>query len=152
MPSVRGVPKPQAVLAREMTRLVHGQEGLDAAERITESLFRGSLERRCRESDLYCNCARMVMPASGAVACMQFPETLTQLLTADSVWRASGKQVKECPGAQCGNRRSTGLEVGLGWQCRRRGPVFECRAAAVHQRFLPGQTGQEKAPPVSKLA
>ncbi len=37
-------PKAQAILAEEVTRLVHGQEGLDAARRITETLFSGAVE------------------------------------------------------------------------------------------------------------
>lgn len=36
-----GRPQAQEVLAREATRLVHGDEGLDAALRITEALFSG---------------------------------------------------------------------------------------------------------------
>ncbi|WP_207063290.1 tyrosine--tRNA ligase [Motiliproteus sp. SC1-56] len=36
-----GRPEGQRVLAREATRLVHGEEGLLAAERITEALFSG---------------------------------------------------------------------------------------------------------------
>ncbi|MCV6603900.1 MAG: tyrosine--tRNA ligase, partial [Porticoccaceae bacterium] len=34
----------QSILAREATRLVHGDEGLQAAERITEALFSGGLD------------------------------------------------------------------------------------------------------------
>src|SRR5690606_3691707 len=37
-------PKAQAILAEEVTRLVHGQEGLDAAQRITETLFSGAVD------------------------------------------------------------------------------------------------------------
>lgn len=36
-------PKAQGVLAREVTRLVHGDEGLLAAQRITDALFSGDL-------------------------------------------------------------------------------------------------------------
>ena len=36
-----GRPEAQAVLAREVTRLVHGQDGLSAAERITDVLVHG---------------------------------------------------------------------------------------------------------------
>ena len=36
-------PRAQYVLAEEVTRLVHGEEGLNAAKRITESLFSGRL-------------------------------------------------------------------------------------------------------------
>ncbi|OMH32197.1 tyrosine--tRNA ligase [Motiliproteus sp. MSK22-1] len=37
----QGRPQGQAVLAREVTKLVHGDEGLQAAERITQALFSG---------------------------------------------------------------------------------------------------------------
>lgn len=36
-------PRAQYVLAEQVTRLVHGEEGLVAAKRITECLFSGSL-------------------------------------------------------------------------------------------------------------
>lgn len=36
-------PRAQYVLAEQVTRLVHGEEGLVAAKRITESLFNGNL-------------------------------------------------------------------------------------------------------------
>lgn len=36
-----GRPQAQAILAKEVTRLVHGDEGLVAAERITQALFSG---------------------------------------------------------------------------------------------------------------
>lgn len=41
--SAVGRPAAQGVLAREVTRLVHGQKGLEAAERISEALFSGEL-------------------------------------------------------------------------------------------------------------
>lgn len=37
-----GRPDAQRVLAEEMTRLVHGQDGLEAAQRITQAMFSGS--------------------------------------------------------------------------------------------------------------
>lgn len=40
--AAQGRPQAQRVLAREMTRMVHGEEGLAAAERITEAMFSGS--------------------------------------------------------------------------------------------------------------
>ena len=36
-------PRAQYVLAEQVTRLVHGEDGLQAAKRITECLFSGSL-------------------------------------------------------------------------------------------------------------
>ena len=39
----QGRPRAQGVLAREMTRLVHGEAGLMAAQRISEALFSGDI-------------------------------------------------------------------------------------------------------------
>ncbi|MDP1932142.1 MAG: tyrosine--tRNA ligase [Gammaproteobacteria bacterium] len=41
--SARGRPEAQGILAKEVTRLVHGEEGLAAAERISGALFSGDL-------------------------------------------------------------------------------------------------------------
>jgi tyrosyl-tRNA synthetase len=41
--SAAGRPEAQAILAREVTRLVHGEEGLRAAERISLALFSGDI-------------------------------------------------------------------------------------------------------------
>jgi len=40
----QGRPQAQQALAREVTRMVHGEDGLAAAERITASLFSGDVE------------------------------------------------------------------------------------------------------------
>ncbi len=39
----QGRPQAQRLLAREVTRMVHGEAGLDGAERITDALFRGEM-------------------------------------------------------------------------------------------------------------
>ena len=49
--TIKGRPQGQAILAREVTRLVHGEDGLISAERITEALFSGNLSS-LSESDL----------------------------------------------------------------------------------------------------
>jgi len=41
-------PQAQGVLAAEMTRLIHGDEGLDAAQRIAAALFKGDVSRLTR--------------------------------------------------------------------------------------------------------
>ncbi|OUS09920.1 tyrosine--tRNA ligase [Gammaproteobacteria bacterium 53_120_T64] len=41
----QGKKSAQAILAREVTRLVHGTEGVEAAERISAALFSGSLDK-----------------------------------------------------------------------------------------------------------
>lgn len=48
--AAQGRPQAQGVLATEVTRLVHGQEGLDASQRISEALFSGELNH-LTESD-----------------------------------------------------------------------------------------------------
>ncbi|TQV85276.1 tyrosine--tRNA ligase [Aliikangiella coralliicola] len=40
--AAQGRPSAQGILAKEVTRLVHGEEGLEAAERITKALFSGA--------------------------------------------------------------------------------------------------------------
>lgn len=42
--SAQGRPEAQGILAKEVTRLVHGDEGLQAAERISAALFSGDLQ------------------------------------------------------------------------------------------------------------
>lgn len=44
-----GRPQAQLVLAREATRLVHGEDGLQAAERISQALFSGDVSRLTKD-------------------------------------------------------------------------------------------------------
>lgn len=41
----QGKPQAQRILAEEMTRFVHGEEGLASAERITQALFSGNVQQ-----------------------------------------------------------------------------------------------------------
>ncbi|MDF4804365.1 tyrosine--tRNA ligase, partial [Vibrio parahaemolyticus] len=41
----QGKPQAQRILAEEMTRFVHGEEGLVSAERITQALFSGNVQQ-----------------------------------------------------------------------------------------------------------
>ncbi len=41
----QGKPKAQAILAEQMTRFVHGEEGLLSAQRITQALFSGNVQQ-----------------------------------------------------------------------------------------------------------
>ncbi|HDY83568.1 MAG TPA: tyrosine--tRNA ligase [Halieaceae bacterium] len=90
----QGRPEAQMVLAREVTHLVHGQDGLDAAVRITGSLFSGSIES-LSESDML-QLRQDGLPAS-TVTRSELPPTLTQMLT-DAGMAGSGKQVKDALG------------------------------------------------------
>lgn len=103
-----GRPEAQAVLARELTSLVHGQEGLDAAQRITAALFTG------RSADLTEGDMQQLrqdgLPSSELTRA-DMPDTLTQLLT-DAGMVSSGKQVKDALGrnAVIVNERVLGLD------------------------------------------
>lgn len=103
-----GRPEAQSVLAREVTRLVHGQDGLDAAERITMALFNGTLSA-LSESDVL-QLRQDGLPAS-IISRAEFPETLTQMLT-DAGLASSGKQIKDALGrrAIAINDRVVGLD------------------------------------------
>lgn len=90
----QGRPEAQAVLASEVTRLVHGESGLQAAMRISDALFSGSLEA-LSEADVL-QLRQDGLPAS-FVARNNLPDTLTQLLT-EAGMAASGKQVKDALG------------------------------------------------------
>lgn len=131
-----GRPEAQAVLAREVTRLVHGQAGLDAAERITRALFNGSLAD-LSESDVL-QLRQDGLPST-SVRRADFPETLTQLLT-DAGMVNSGKQVKDALGrkAVTVNDRILGLEDN--------GDPALCfpSAEAVFQQFYLVKLGKKK--------
>ena len=87
-----GKPQAQAILAREATRLVHGEEGLAAAERITQALFSGETDQ-LSEQDL----AQIQLDGlpSSSLAGMDLANTPLTSLLADAGLAASGKQVKD---------------------------------------------------------
>lgn len=89
-----GRPEGQRILAEEVTRLVHGEDGLAAAQRITQALFTGAAES-LTEADM-CQLQQDGLPAS-TLARSALPETVTQLLT-EAGMANSGKQVKDALG------------------------------------------------------
>jgi tyrosyl-tRNA synthetase len=89
--TAQGRPQAQAVLAEEVTRLVHGQDGLGAALRITEALFSGSLSDL--NADDLAQLAQDGLPTTN-ITRGELPATLTQLLS-DVEAVASGKQAKD---------------------------------------------------------
>ncbi|MDG2045568.1 MAG: tyrosine--tRNA ligase [Halioglobus sp.] len=131
-----GRPEAQALLASEVTRLVHGQDGLDAAKRITESLFSGAIEA-LREGDLL-QLRQDGLPAS-TISRADFPETLTQLL-ADAGMVSSGKQVKDALGRQAVNVNDRTLSL------EDNGKVPDCFALshAMFGRFYLVKLGKKK--------
>ena len=102
-----GRPQAQRLLAREVTRLVHGQAGLEAARRISDSLFSGETAA-LSEGDLE-QLRQDGLPSSTLPAAL--PPTLTQLLS-DCGMATSGKPVKDAlqRSALRVNSRPVGIE------------------------------------------
>lgn len=132
----QGRPQAQGVLAREVTRLVHGDDGLQAAERITRSLFDGDLTA-LSAADL--RQLKLDGLPSSTLARADIPETITQLLTEAGMAR-SGKQVKDAllSGAVSVNGHT------LGWADN--GAPATCLALkrALHGRFFVVRLGKKK--------
>ncbi|GAA0227412.1 tyrosine--tRNA ligase [Marinomonas primoryensis] len=87
-----GKPQGQSILAREVTKLVHGDDGLQAAERITQALFSGDVDS-LSEQDL-AQIQQDGLPSSSLFGIDLSSVPLTSLM-ADSGLAASGKQVKD---------------------------------------------------------
>lgn len=85
-------PEAQRILAEEMTRLVHGDSGLLAAQRITQALFSDELAG-LSESDFE-QLRQDGLPSSKLLRLDIGEMPLTQIL-ADVEMAASGKQVKD---------------------------------------------------------
>ncbi|MCV2403699.1 tyrosine--tRNA ligase [Marinomonas sp. C2222] len=85
-------PKAQAILAREATKLVHGESGLQAAERITQALFSGQAEQ-LSEQDL--EQIQLDGLPSSSLEDVDLSSTPLTSLFADAGLAASGKQVKD---------------------------------------------------------
>lgn len=105
----QGRPEAQAILAREVTTLVHGEEGLLAAQRITEALFSGQLET-LNEAD-YEQLSQDGLPSSQLLKGEFEEKPLTQLFS--EVELANGKQVKDAlqRNAVMVNGQSVGIEM-----------------------------------------
>lgn len=91
----QGRPEGVSILAREVTELVHGKTGLEAAERITRSLFDNSLDQ-LSESDLD-QLQLDGLPTSSLTHEEVASKPLTQIFT-DCGAAASGKQIKDALG------------------------------------------------------
>ena len=130
-----GRPEAQRILAREVTRLVHGEAGLTAAERITEALFSGAPDTLA-EADLQ-QLALDGLP-SNHFARDDFPPTFSQLLTQVGV--AAGKQVKDALVREA---------IWVNGQPVSGGPTTNCDAAldkaqSLHGRYFLIRFGKKK--------
>jgi len=90
--AAEGRPQAQAILAKEMTAMIHGEEGLQAAQRITDALFSGELNE-LSENDL----AQIKLDGlpSSAIVPAELSETPLTSVLADHGLASSGKQVKD---------------------------------------------------------
>lgn len=85
-------PQAQAILAREVTQLVHGDKGLQAAMRITEALFCGELMSLTAED--FAQLAQDGLPATALQSDVPATQSLAQILSEAGAVQ-SGKQVKD---------------------------------------------------------
>lgn len=132
-----GRPQAQAVLADEITALVHGPEDLQAAKRITAALFSGDV-RTLAEEDF--NQLRLDgLPSTRLDRHSLVGMPLTQLF-AESGLAASGKHVKDAltSRAIAVNGEPIGIEDNM--------KVMECFAAtrAFHGSFYVVRLGKKK--------
>lgn len=88
-------PQAQAVLAEEVTKLVHGEEGLSAAKRITEAMFSGALSD-LSEGDLE-QLKLDGLPSSSLARSDVEGQPLTSLLAECGMVKA-GREVKDALG------------------------------------------------------
>jgi len=86
---VKGRPEGQSILAREVTRIVHGEEGLTSSERITEALFSGDLSA-LSESDL----AQLAQDGLPTTEVIESEKSLVELLTSCELAK-SNKMARE---------------------------------------------------------
>ncbi|MEO0444296.1 MAG: tyrosine--tRNA ligase [Pseudomonadota bacterium] len=122
-------PKAQAILAEEVTRLVHGEQALDAAKRITKALFDGSVAD-LGPGDL------QQLQQDGLPSTQLTQAVLQQPLTSlfvDAGMAKSGKQVKDAlsRNSVLVNGSKVGLEQNLATQ-----DIFSPAKAFYRQWFI----------------
>jgi tyrosyl-tRNA synthetase len=86
-----GRPQAQAILAEEVTRLVHGNDAVEAAKRITESLFSGDISQ-LSEADFE-QLKQDGLPATQVPT--DLSDTPLTTLLVDAGMANSGKQIKD---------------------------------------------------------
>lgn len=132
-----GRPRAQAVLADEITALVHGPEDLQAAKRITAALFSGDLRSLSAEDF---NQLRLDGLPSTCLARASLAETPLTQLFAENGLATSGKHVKNALASRAVtvNGEIVGIEDNL--------KGLECFAAAraFHGSFYIVRLGKKK--------
>lgn len=135
----QGRPQAQGILAREVTQLVHGEEGLAAAMSITEALFSGDLGS-LSQGELG-QLAQDGLPSASLSGVDLSGLPLTSLLVDHGAGiAASGKQVKDAlqRGAVMVNGRACAMEDNMSAV-----DIFTA-ATAYHGKFFMVKLGKKK--------
>jgi len=133
----QGKPEAQRILAEEVTRLVHGDAGLSAAQRITEALFSDELAGLSQND--FEQLSQDGLPSSSLALADAKELPLTQIL-ADVGMAASGKQIKDALA------RSAVFINGVAKSMDDNMKAVECFAAesAFHGRYFLVKLGKKK--------
>jgi tyrosyl-tRNA synthetase len=126
----------QAILAKEVTQLLHGEEGLAGAQRITDALFSGDAAS-LSEADLE-QIKQDGLPSSDLIAEDLTDKPLTSLLAEAGM--GQGKQVKDALGrsAVVINGASYGMDALMA------GPDIFIKDKALYGRFFMVKLGKKK--------
>ena len=135
--SAQGRPQAQGVLAREVTELVHGKQGLDAALRITDALFSGE-SSDLSEQDLQ-QLRQDGLPSSSLEGEDLSQKPLTQLFVDAEIVKA-GREVKDALG-----RNSVFINgVSKGSEDNMNAPQLFSAENALYGRFFLVRLGKKK--------
>ncbi len=134
--TIEGRKTAQPILAEEVTRMVHGQEALDSARRITEALFSGDLTL-LSESELE-QIKQDGLPSSGLDITGLGDKPLTAILSEAGM--GQGKQVKDALGrnAVIVNGRAYGMDDLM------KGAEIFSAGNAMYGRFFMVRMGKKK--------
>lgn len=134
--AAEGRPEAQRILAEEVTRLVHGEQALEGARRITQALFSGNTEGLSH--------ADFEQLQLDGLPATQLPESLSELpltsLLVDAGVATNGKQVKDAlqrkavviNDKECGSEENMAVEA-----------LFSI-ANARYERFFLVKLGKKK--------
>lgn len=132
----QGRPEGQSILAKEVTQLVHGEEGLVAAQRITDALFSGNLTD-LSEGDFE-QLKQDGLPSSALKLEMLEGGLLTSLLSEADM--GNGKQVKDA--LQRSAVTVNGVAIGL--DSNGKGVDVFAPSASIHQKYFLVKLGKKK--------
>ena len=132
-----GRPQAQSILAAEVTALVHGQEGLGAAQRITAALFSGDLEGLSEADFEQLKLDGLPSSSLPQAGLAQLP--LTQLLSECGL-ATSGKQVKDALASNAVLLNGRPLDFGSNMNL----PACFAREKAMYGRFFLVRLGKKK--------